>query len=180
MRKLLCIVPLVILFCFTIACQDKAAVTELEKFRAQAKVEEQNMEVVKLYWNGKWNERRPGILDELQTQNVLYHGTSMEMNGLEEYKKVYGIFASAFQDTQLTIESIMADGNKVMTQVKMRGTHKGDFEGIPPTGKTLTLTAFTVFRLVDGKIIEEWEVLDELGMMQQLGMELKPLEVKKK
>jgi len=180
MRKLLCIIPLVILFCFTIACQDKAAVAELEKFRAQAKVEEQNMEVVKLYWNGKWNERRPGILDELQTQNVLYHGTSMEMNGLEEYKKVYGIFASAFQDTQLTIESIMADGNKVMTQVKMRGTHKGDFEGIPPTGKTLTLTAFTVFRLVDGKIIEEWEVLDELGMMQQLGMELKPLEVKKK
>jgi steroid delta-isomerase-like uncharacterized protein len=179
MKNTLLVVPLVLLLCFTIACQDKAAMAELEKYKAQAKIEEQNKEVVKRYWNGKWNERRPGILDELQTQNVLYHGTSMEMNGLEEYKKVYGVFASAFQDTQLTIEGIIADGDRVMTQVKMRGTHKGDFEGIPPTGKTLTLTAFTVFRLVDGKIAEEWEILDELGMMQQLGMELKPKEVKK-
>ena len=180
MKKYLCVIPLVLLLCFTFACQDKAAMAELEKHKAQAKVGEQNKDVVKRYWNGKWNERRPGILDELQTQNVVYHGTSMEMNGLEEYKKVYGIFASAFQDTQLTIESIMADGDKVMTRVKMTGTHKGDFEGIPPKGKILTLSAFTVFRFIDGKIAEEWEILDELGMMSQLGMELKPKETEKK
>jgi len=179
MKKCFCIVLLALLLCFTIACQDKAAMVELEKFKAQAGVEEQNKEVVKRYWNGKWNERRPGILDELQTQNVVYHGTSMEMNGLEEYKKAYGVFASAFHDTQLTIESIVADGDKVMTQVKMRGTHKGDFEGIPSTGKAITLSAFTVFRLIDGKIAEEWEILDELGMMAQLGMELKPIAAKK-
>lgn len=179
MKKLLCVIPLVLLLCFTFACQDKAAMAELEKFRAQAKVEEQNKEVVKSYWNGKWNERRPAILDELQMPNVVYHGTSMEMNSLEEYKKVYGVFLSAFQDTQITIEGIIAEGDKVMTRVKMRATHKGDFEGIPPTGKTLTLSAFTVFRLVDGKIAEEWEILDELGMMQQLGMELKPKESEK-
>jgi len=179
MKKYLYVVPLALLFCFTIACQDKAAMAELEKYKAKVKVEEQNKDVVSRYWNGKWNERRPGILDELQAQNVVYHGTSMAMNGLEEYKKVYGVFASAFQDTQLSIESVMADGDKVITQVKLRGTHKGDFEGIPPTGNTLTLTAFTVFRLVDGKIVEEWEILDELGMMIQLGMELKPIEAKK-
>jgi steroid delta-isomerase-like uncharacterized protein len=179
MKKLLCVFSLVLLICFTFACQNKAEKAELEKFRAQAKVEEQNKEVVKSYWNGKWNERRPGILDELQTPNVVYHGTSMEMNGLEEYKKVYGIFSTAFQDTKLTIEGIIAEGDRVMTRVKITGTHKGDFEGIPPTGKVLTLSAFTVFRLIDGKIAEEWEILDELGMMQQLGMELKPKEVKK-
>lgn len=179
MKKCFYIVLLALLLCFTIACQDKAAMVELEKFKAQAGVEEQNKEVVKRYWNGKWNERRPGILDELQTQNVVYHGTSMEMNGLEEYKKVYGVFASAFHDTQLTIESIVADGDKVMTRVKMRGTHKGDFEGMLPTGQAITLSAFTVFRLIDGKIAEEWEILDELGMMAQLGMELKPIEAKK-
>ena len=90
MKKYFCAVPLVILFCFTIACQDKAAMAELEKYKAQAKVEEQNIEVVKRYWNGKWNERRPGILGELQTQDILYHGTSMEMNGLEwELSDVY-------------------------------------------------------------------------------------------
>ncbi|TET70783.1 MAG: ester cyclase, partial [Candidatus Aminicenantes bacterium] len=54
--------------------------------------------------------------------------------------------------------------------------HKGELEGIPPTGKALTISLFTVFRLVDGKIAEEWESLDELGLMMQLGMELKPKE----
>jgi len=178
-KKLCMILPVVLILCFIASCQNKAEKAELEKYRTQAKVEVQNKEVVKSYWNGKWNERRPGILDELQTPNVVYHGTSMQMNGLEEYKKVYGIFLSAFQDTKLTIEGIIAEGDTVMTRVKMTGMHKGDFEGIPATGKVVTLSAFTVFRLVDGKIAEEWEILDDLGLMTQLGMELKPREVKK-
>jgi steroid delta-isomerase-like uncharacterized protein len=179
MKKLFCVIPLFSFLAFTLACQDTAALAELEKLRSRAKIEEQNKEVVRRYWNGKWNERRPGILDELQTQNVLYHGTSMEMNGLAEYKKVYAIFASAFHDTRLAIDDIIASDDRVMTRVKMTGTHRGDFEGIAPTEKTITLTAYTVFRLVDGKIAEEWEVLDELGMMSQLGMELKPKDVKR-
>jgi predicted ester cyclase len=59
------------------------------------------------------------------------------------------------------------------------GTHKGELEGMPPTGKTFTSSFFTVFRIVDGKIVEEWEIFDELGMMMQLGMELKPKEGEK-
>ena len=59
---------------------------------------EQNKEVIRRYWNGKWNERRPEILDETQTSDVVYHGTSMEMNNLEEYKHVYSMFLSAATD----------------------------------------------------------------------------------
>ena len=179
MKKLRMFLYLAMILCFMAGCQDKEATVELEQFKAQAEVEEQNKEVVRNYWNGKWNERRPEILDELQTEDVVYHGTSMQMKGLEEYKEVYGIFLSAFHDTKITIESIIAEGDKVMTHVKMNGTHKGDFEGIPPTGKAFSLDAFTVFRLVDGKIAEEWEIIDELGMMMQLGMELKPKEGEK-
>jgi predicted ester cyclase len=61
----------------------------------------------------------------------------------------------------------------------MNGTHKGEFDGIPPTEKVFTISAFTVFRLVDGKIVEEWEGFDELGLMHQLGMELRPKEDEK-
>ena len=74
---------------------------------------------------------------------------------------------------------LIAEGDKVMTRITMQGIHKGELGGIVPTDKTLTISGFTVFRLVDGKIVEEWEILDELGMMQQLGMELKPKEEKK-
>jgi hypothetical protein len=98
------------------------------------------------------------------------------MNNLEEYKQVYNAFLSALHDTQLTIEELIAEGDKVMTRVTMNAVHKGELEGIPPTGNSLTVSVFTVFRLVDGKIAEEWEILDELGMMMQLGMELKPKE----
>ena len=66
-----------------------------------------------------------------------------------------------------------------MTRLSMSSVHKGDLAGIPPSGKTLTGTVFTVFRLDDGKIAEEWEILDELGMMHQLGFELKPKEEEK-
>jgi len=143
----------------------------LEEMRAQSDLEAQNKAVVQRYWDGKWNERRPEILDELQTPDVAYHGTSMNMTGIEEYKQVYRNFLSAFHDTRLKVEDLIAEGDKVMSRVSMHGTHKGEFEGIPPTGKVLTLSAFTVFRLVDGKIVEEWEILDELGMMQQLGVD---------
>ena len=179
MKRLLTIIPLVFLLCFTFGCQDKEAMAELEEFKAQAEVEEQNKEIVQRYWDGKWNTRDTGILDELMAPDVVYHGTSMEMNGIEEYKQVYQSFLSAFHDTKLTIDSLIAEGDKVMTRVTCSVVHKGELEGIPPTGKTLTISLFTVFRLVDGKIVEEWEIIDELGMMMQLGMELKPKEAEK-
>jgi len=140
----------------------------------QSATEAQNKDVVKRYWNGKWNERRPETLDELLTPDVVYHGTSMSMNGREEYKQVYDVFRSALHDTHLEIDDLIAEGDKVMSRVSLRCVHGGELEGLPPTGKKIALDAFTVFRLVDGRIAEEWEIIDELGMMQQIGMELTP------
>ncbi len=136
--------------------------------------EEQNKDVVRRYWNGKWNERRPEILDELLTPDVVYHGPSMSMNGREEYKQVYDVFRSALHDTRLEIEDLIAEGDRVMSRVSLRCVHGGEFEGLPPTGKEIALDAYTVFRLVDGQIAEEWEIIDELGMMGQIGLELVP------
>jgi steroid delta-isomerase-like uncharacterized protein len=176
MKKLCVVLPLALILCFLVGCQNKEAMAELEQLRAQAAVEEQNKDVVKRYWIGKWNDRRIETLDELQTPDVQYHGTDLQINGLEEYKQVYSVFASALHDTKVTIEEMIAEGDKVMTRINGRATHKGELMGIAPTGKTVTWSQFTVFRLVDGKIAEEWEIFDELGMMTQLGMELKPKE----
>lgn len=174
MNKYLTVCPLVALFCIVVGCQDKTAMAELEAMKAQAAAEEQNKDVVKRYWEGKWKDRRPQILDELQTPDVKYHGTSMEMNNLEEYKQVYNMYLSAFHDSHITVEELIAEGDKVMSRVSATFIHKGDIGGIPATGNTATATLFTVFRLNNGKIAEEWEVMDELGLMTQLGMELKP------
>jgi len=137
---------------------------------------EENKALVKRYWEGKWNERRPGILDELQTPDVAYHGPSCEMQGLDQYKELYNVYLTALHDTQLTVEDLIAEGDKVVSRVVVRCVNSGPLPDLPATGRPVVLTLFTIFRIVDGKIAEEWESYDELGFMQQLGMELKPKE----
>ena len=143
------------------------------QFKAQRKLEQLNKSIVQRYWEGKWNERRLEILDELQTPDVVYHGTSEKIHGLEEYKMAYNYYRSALHNTRIEIIKLIAEGDLVMSRVELYGTHNGDLGDIPPTGNELQVSAFTVFRLVDGKIAEEWEVIDQLRMMMQLGMELK-------
>ena len=165
---------LIALFAFLIivSCQNKTAKEELAKIKAQVQLEEQNKSIVQKYWEGKWNERRPEILDELQTPNVVYHGTSMEMNGIEEYKQVYSSYLSAMHNSKVEVLKLIAEGDFVMSHTRFTCEHKGELDGLPPTGNEVSVSLFTIFRLVEGKIAEEWEILDELGMMTQLGFEL--------
>lgn len=138
-----------------------------------------NKEIVERYWGGKWNARRPEILDELQSPNVVYHGPGLEMTSLEEYKQAYGTFLSAFQNTEITVEDLVEEGDKVVSRVVLRGVHKGDLPDLPATGRSFTLPLTTIFRLVDGKIVEECEAYNELDLMTQLGMKLVPKETEK-
>jgi steroid delta-isomerase-like uncharacterized protein len=130
---------------------------------------EQNKDVVKRYWDGKWNKRQPRILDELQTSDVVYHSPTLNMNGIEEYKQAYNSYRTALQDTEVVIEEIIAEGDKVMTRTRLSGVHRGELEGIPPSSNRFSCISYTVFRLVHDKIAEEWELLDEYTFMRQLG-----------
>jgi steroid delta-isomerase-like uncharacterized protein len=132
--------------------------------------EEINKAIIRRYWDEKWNLRRPAALDELMMANVTYHGTSMEMNGIEEYRQVYSGYLCAFHDSKAVVEDLVAEGDKVASRVMVSAVHKGELASIPVTGKTITIRLFTMFRLAEGKIAEEWEILDEMGIMQQLGV----------
>lgn len=131
---------------------------------------EQNKDVVKRYWDGKWNKRQPSILDELQISDVVYHSPTLTMIGVEEYKRVYGSYLEALWDTDIVIEDIMAEGDKVVTRTRLSGVQGGELEGIPPSGNRFSCISYTVFRLTHGKIAEEWELLDEYTFMRQLGV----------
>jgi len=181
MKKPIYIVPLVLLFCFTIACQNKAEKAELEKYRAQAKVEEQNKAlVVRLF--EELNKRNAEIVKELYAPTVKSYSpsgstTPTSQNEAYELTKTY---LNAFPDLNQTIEELVASGNKVTVRFIVRGTHKGDFQGIPATGNKMELSGITIVRIEDGKIVEERQEVDSLGFMTQLGMELKPIAAKKK
>jgi predicted ester cyclase len=77
---------------------------------------------------------------------------------------------TAFPDLHFTIEDQIAEGDKVVNRVTARGTHLGDFRGIPPTGKQVTVAGITIDRIAGGKLVESWTSWDFLGILQQLGV----------
>ncbi len=84
--------------------------------------------------------------------------------------KQFGLaFQSAFPDVSHTIEDQIAEADRVVTRVTVRGTHTGNLMGLPPSGRPMAMTGISIFKIVDGRIAEEWTEFDQLGMMQQLG-----------
>ena len=77
---------------------------------------------------------------------------------------------AAFPDIRFTIEQMLAEGDRVMTQCVARGKHLGSWLGIPATRKIITIQMFVVHRIADGLIAEDWVLIDSLGVFQQLGL----------
>ena len=152
-RLIFALIPL-----FMLSCMDKQASKELETFKAQQALQEKNKSIIRNYWDGKWNERRPEILDELLTKNIIHHGSTDEINGIEEYKKVYNTYLSAMDNTRFEIKTLIAEGDLVMSRGICYATYNGKLGDIYPVGKEISVRFFTVFRLIDGKIAEEWEL----------------------
>ncbi len=132
---------------------------------------EENKEVERRIIGEIFNKRNPALVDELLDTNYVYHGTGgMGSQGREEFKQAITMLFTAFPDFHGTIEDMIAEGDRVVSRSTFGGTHKGDFQGIAPTGKQVKFTAITLSRFEGGKNMETWDFIDNLGMMQQLGV----------
>lgn len=180
MKNKVLIVSLVLLLCFAFACQNKAAMAELEKFRAQAKLEEQTTEFVKHYFE-ELNKGKEEILNETCAPEYLFYSPSVNPKPMsrEETADLIKMILGAFPDVNWRIEKLFVVGDTAIIWYSFTGTHQGEFAGIPATGNQVKGSSIVLWTLKDGKIIEEREEADILGFMQQLGMELKPKEVRK-
>ena len=113
----------------------------------------------------------PDTLGEVYASDVVWHMPDQEVRGIEEAKQFVAMFKSAFPDMQATVEDVVAEGDKVVTRVTLRGTHQGEVEEFgPPTGKQVEIEGITIHRIENGKIAEEWNSYDNLSVMQQLGL----------
>jgi predicted ester cyclase len=102
---------------------------------------------------------------------VSHEPTSGEVRGIEGARQFAATFREAFPDLQNTIEDMVAEGDKVVMRFRGNGTHEGETEAFgPPTGKRMEITGITIKRLADGKMVEDRVEVDQLGMMQQLGV----------
>jgi steroid delta-isomerase-like uncharacterized protein len=90
--------------------------------------------------------------------------------GIEAMNNVITTCRAAFHGLQVTIDDTMADADKVTARFTARGIHKGEFMGLPPTGKAITMTGIEIFHIKGGKIAELWGEANLMGLMQQLGI----------
>ena len=89
---------------------------------------------------------------------------------LEAWSQFTASFVEAFPDLRLTVEDIFSGGDRVAARVAFRGTHRGEFQGLPPTGKEVAFSSMEFNRVVDGKVEEHWVEINLLGLVQQLGV----------
>jgi predicted ester cyclase len=176
MKKLLVILPLALILCFMVGCQDKEAMAELEEYRAKAEVEEQNKEII-IRWLKETDKGNYEAWKEVCSPDYICHfaGFPKPMS-LEEHIQANRTFPVAFPDFHHEINDIVAEADKVIARVTLTGTHEGEFSGIPPTGNRIKYTGVLTARFADRRIVELWGVADMMTLMQQLGMELKPKE----
>ncbi len=182
MKKLCMILPLAFILCFMVGCQDKEAMAELEEIKAQAEVEEQNMEVVRNYFK-ELDKGNAEVFREVYAPDAAYYFPSgiTEPMSLEQEIEQFKMFHNAIPDLVHNIEEIISAGDKVIVRFIARGTHTGEIEemGIPATGNEVEISSIIIFRIENGKVVEERQEADMLGFMLQFGMELKPKEAEK-
>jgi steroid delta-isomerase-like uncharacterized protein len=179
MTKLLMIFSLVFLLCFTFGCQDKEAIAELEKFKAQAEVEEQNKALLRSLVE-EMNKGSLEFFNESYDPDFLYYipSNNPKPMSLEETKEFMKMVINAFPDFNLSIEDLFAVEDRIIVRYIIRGTHEGEWQGIPATGNKIEISSTFIITIKDGKVVEEREDADMFGMMLQLGMELRPKEAK--
>jgi steroid delta-isomerase-like uncharacterized protein len=162
-----------------VGCQDKEAMAELEEFRAQAALEEQNEALIRHYYE-ELNKGNVKVVNELFASDYgLYRpSNSPKPMSREVILEALKRGLKASPDTNYSIEELFAIGDRVIVRLVITGTHEGDIGGMPATGNKLEYSAILISCIENGKIIEEKGEADLLGLMQQLGMELKLKEEK--
>lgn len=132
--------------------------------------EEKNTAAVRRWYNEVMNKGDMKAFEELVDPKYVEHdvtpGYPANKAGLASFVKA---FRSAFPDLQVTINDIVAKGDKVWCYATFRGTHKGEFMGMAATGKKIEVHAFDIVRCVNGKGVEHWGLFDNATMMMQLG-----------
>jgi predicted ester cyclase len=127
-----------------------------------------NKVLVQRFYEEVINQKNLAALDQFISPNAVNHTVPAGLpQGPSQFLSMH---LNAFPDIKATVEDLLADGDKVVALVSIRGTHQGAFRAISPTGKPITVMGINIFRIVHGKIAEHWGLTDRLSALQQLGV----------
>ncbi|HWG97808.1 MAG TPA: ester cyclase [Pilimelia sp.] len=133
--------------------------------------------VLRAYLDGM-NHRDMGVIRECFAPDYVNHfpAGEGEVRGIEEFTRVLGDFLGAFDNLVFTVEDVLGEGDRVALRWSARGIHTGEYRGIPPTtviaptGREISFSATDIYRVADGRIVEEWNTLDGWDVMRQMGV----------
>ena len=132
---------------------------------------EENKALIQRFVEEAFNRGNLDIADEVYASSFASHDptTPEGPSSPEDVKQFVNLYRRAFPDIHTTVEDLIAEGNKVTYRWTARGTHQGEIMGVAPTGNQVTITGITIEQIAEGKIVEEWNNWDVLGVLQQLG-----------
>ena len=133
-------------------------------------------QLINRFVNELWNERHFDVADAIFATNCVTHqlrsGVPVDAvpRGPEAIKEHVAGWIASFPDLSFSIEQMLSEGDRVVTQLLMEGTHQGAWLGIPASGKKMQIRMFTIHRVLQSKIVEDWVLVESLGVFQQLGV----------
>lgn len=131
---------------------------------------EASKQVVRRLFDDVLNAGKLGLLDTLVGAAYVDHSpASGQAAGAAGVKAKVAALRAAFPDLRFTVEQLVGEDDIVAARYHWRGTHRGSFLGIPPTGRTVLVRGMDFYRLRENRIVEHWDIVDDLGMLTQLG-----------
>lgn len=176
MRVLLPVLAAFVLVALSACTSDAPApsvpeISEAEEALARAKTEQLNKRHVRRFFEEVWSTGDLALRDSFLAPGYQGHvAGSPGPIDRETWTAWLTGFREAFPDARFTVDDMLADGDLVAARLTMRGTHLGELNGIPPTGREVTVTGMSIERVADGRIVEGWNQNDALGLLTQLGV----------
>ena len=131
---------------------------------------EENKAIIHRWFEEVWTGGRVSSIDALMAPECVVHGLGENMRGPEDFKPFHSAYRRAFPDVRIAVDDIIAEGDIVAARWSGTGTHSGDGLGFPATGRQVRLSGMTFARVQNGKLVEGWNIFDQLGMLQQMGI----------
>ena len=162
-------ITLLIISFFVIGCAQNNE--EYNQLKAEKEYVESNVNMYSDVWNAVFSEKNIDLVtSENFHEDVTVVTSNGDVTGLENFKGYYANYLNGFSDGEFTIVHVFSQGDMLVKQWHFKGTHDGEFFGIPATNKTLDLTGTTIVKMKDGKVLQEQDFFDNYTFLSQLGL----------
>ncbi|MDC3050767.1 ester cyclase [Bacteroidota bacterium] len=153
-----------------LSCEPKQSQECIDLSNANSKVKS-NLELYSMVWDKAINGRNIEIVNlDFFDENIKAITADGDIEGIDAFKAYYNNYLTGFSDAEFNIVDVFGQGDKIVKHWNFKGTHDGDFFGIPPTGKKIDLIGTTLVLMKDGKILQEQDFFDNYSLLSQLGL----------